>query len=151
MKLLIQSDIYKCLGVLFEARERLEEEVFFENQTASQDHLREDEAIKSSSLYSINTRLKHFSDWLLDTISMGNFDAFFPAASREHASSLVDAWNDPAIQETYKRNDEVHALPDVAYYFPDKHNHKIQNLLLFRFSTFSIVFLLGRIIIRLAE
>ncbi|XP_031497941.1 extra-large guanine nucleotide-binding protein 3-like [Nymphaea colorata] len=120
MKFLIQSDIYKYLGVLFEARERFEEEFFFENQTASQDHLGGDEAIKISSLYSLNTRLKHFSDWLLDTISTGNFDAFFPAASREHASSLVDAWNDPAIQETYKRKDEVHALPDVANYFLDK-------------------------------
>lgn len=39
LKFLIQSNIYKYLGILFEARERFEEEVFSKNQIASLDHL----------------------------------------------------------------------------------------------------------------
>ncbi|KAK8953338.1 hypothetical protein KSP40_PGU007128 [Platanthera guangdongensis] len=120
IKLLIQTNIYRYLGILLEGREQFEEEYLAER--------RKHQSYLSSSLdepdsltpYSISPRLEAFGDWILTAIASGNLEAIFPAAAREYAPLVEELWHTSAIQVTYKRRTELQSLPNVACYFLDR-------------------------------
>ena len=83
------------------------------------------EETEETTIYSIGPRLKSFEDWLIKVMTSGNLEVMFPAATREYAQYVEDLWNDPAIQATYNRRNELEMLPRVATYFLNRVDHKL--------------------------
>ncbi|KAK7341539.1 hypothetical protein VNO80_24472 [Phaseolus coccineus] len=123
IKLVIQRNLYRYLGIILEAREFFEESLF---EKSNEQHVGESTSsgitgeIIDSTTYSISPRLRTFSDWLLKYMMSGNLDAIFPAAAREYAPLVEELWRDAAIQATYKRRNEIKNLPKSASYFLER-------------------------------
>ncbi|KAL3512491.1 hypothetical protein ACH5RR_025208 [Cinchona calisaya] len=123
IKLMIQRNIFRFLSVVLEGREYFEDEAFLEGSAHGPSTEMSSQGLldgQKQSVYSIKQRFRSFSDWLLDVVAIGDLDTFFPAAAREYAPIANELWKDPAIQETYKRREELHCLPDVAKFFLDR-------------------------------
>ncbi|KAL4356061.1 hypothetical protein AHAS_Ahas09G0049000 [Arachis hypogaea] len=121
IKLTIQTNVYSYIGLLLEGRERFEEESLW-NMKKRQSDVLDSTGVSSNNktIYSIGTRLKAFSDWLLRTMASGKLDAIFPAATREYAPLIEEMWSSAAIKATYKRRREIEMLPSVASYFLER-------------------------------
>nr|KYP65364.1 Guanine nucleotide-binding protein alpha-1 subunit [Cajanus cajan] len=123
IKLTIQTNVYAYLGILLEGRERFEEESLGslkKSQSSMLDSTETSLKFGDKTIYSIGTRLKAFSDWLLKTMVSGKLDAIFPAATREYAPLIEELWDDAAIKATYERRNEIELLPSVASYFLER-------------------------------
>ncbi|KAK9136439.1 hypothetical protein Syun_015769 [Stephania yunnanensis] len=124
IKLVIQSNVYRYLGMLLEGREHFEEEIL--NKTRNEKLL--DQSVDTGPsdeghdkhIYSIGPRLKAFSDWLLKVMLSGNLETIFPAATREYAPLVEELWKDSAIQATFSRRSELKMLPSIASYFLER-------------------------------
>ncbi|XP_060168322.1 extra-large guanine nucleotide-binding protein 1-like [Lycium barbarum] len=118
----IQRNLYRYIAILLEGRERFEEEYRVEMRKKRLDEPGPSvlpDLIEEENVYSINPRLKNFSDWLLQAMMLGNLEAIFPAATREYAAVVEELWKHTAFQATYQRRNELEMLPRVANYFLD--------------------------------
>ncbi|KAI4325504.1 hypothetical protein MLD38_030895 [Melastoma candidum] len=116
-KITIQANVYGYLGELLEGRERFEDEALSSMKKRTPDVAGKD---YKKTMYSISPRLKDFADWLIKAMVLGNLEDIFPAATREYAPLVEELWNDAAIQATYKRRNELVALPSIASYFLER-------------------------------
>ncbi|KAL9414971.1 hypothetical protein AB3S75_043275 [Citrus x aurantiifolia] len=121
IKFMIQSNLYFYIGILLEGRERFEaESLFGKGKRQVIDEPGPSGQIDDKMMYSISTRLKSFSDWLLKVMASGNLEAIFPAATREYAPFIEELWRDAGFQATYNRRNELDMLPRHATYFLER-------------------------------
>ncbi|PIN16773.1 G-protein alpha subunit (small G protein superfamily) [Handroanthus impetiginosus] len=123
LKIMIQRNLYRYIGILLEARERFKEDHAIElrrryiNEPGPSDI---SNLVDENNIYSFSPRLEHFSSWLLQLMISGNLEAIFPAATRENSPLVEELWKDKGFQAIYKRRNELHTLPKVANYFLDR-------------------------------
>ncbi|KAK3412473.1 hypothetical protein EUGRSUZ_I01221 [Eucalyptus grandis] len=124
IKLMIQSNLYYYMGTLLKGRERFQKETLkgkgkslLIDQPSSLETMYPEE---TKLTYSIGSRLKGFSDWLLKVIASGNLEVIVLPASREYSPLIEELWKDEAIQATYNRRNELEKLPRVATYFLER-------------------------------
>ncbi|KAL6963924.1 hypothetical protein U1Q18_034931 [Sarracenia purpurea var. burkii] len=123
IKLGIQTSLYGYLGILFEGRERFEEECLSEIRKRESNQPGPSGScgrVAEKNIYSISPRLKVFSDWLLQVMKSDNLEVFISSAACEYAPLVEELWEDGAFQATYNRRNELHKLPRVANYFLDR-------------------------------
>ncbi|KAL3515225.1 hypothetical protein ACH5RR_022127 [Cinchona calisaya] len=123
IKYMIQTNLYRYIGILLEGREQFEEDCLLElrrqylSQPGPSAYAQQ---IGEKNAYSLSQKLKAFSDWLLQVMMSGNLEAIFPAATREYAPLVEDLLKDKGFQATYSRRNELLLLPRVANYFLDR-------------------------------
>ncbi|CAL1389313.1 unnamed protein product [Linum trigynum] len=120
IKSIIQSNLYRYIGVLLEGRERFEEECLAQMREHPIGESSSSGQTDTKTIYSIGQRLKSFSDWLLKVMITGNLETIFPASTREYGPFVEELWKDAAIQATYNRRDELPSLPRNATYFLER-------------------------------
>ncbi|KAJ0077280.1 hypothetical protein Patl1_36284 [Pistacia atlantica] len=121
IKVMIQSNLYRYIGIVLEGRERFEEECMIERRKKLViDQPGPSGQMDEKTLYSISPKLKAFSDWLLKVIASDNLEVIFPAATREYAPFVEELSKDAAFQATYLRRNELDLLPSVATYFLER-------------------------------
>ncbi|XP_071736777.1 extra-large guanine nucleotide-binding protein 1-like [Rutidosis leptorrhynchoides] len=120
VKSLIQCNLYYYISILLEGLRQFEEEYSVQirskqiDQPGTSGGSVENDEINP---YSLSTKLKSFSDWLLEIVTSGNLEVVFPAATREYSALVEELWKDKAFQATYARRNELRTLPVVADYF----------------------------------
>ncbi|KAE8008440.1 hypothetical protein FH972_004953 [Carpinus fangiana] len=124
IKFVIQRNLYTYLGILLEGREQFEEQSLLERRKRrvidKSGPSGDTSQIDDTTIYSVGPRVKAFSDWLLQVMVLGNLETIFPADTGEYAPFVEQLWNDPAIQATYGRRNELEMLPRAATYFLDR-------------------------------
>ncbi|XP_059434767.1 extra-large guanine nucleotide-binding protein 1-like isoform X1 [Corylus avellana] len=126
IKFVIQRNLYTYLGILLEGREQFEKQSLLERRKrrvidkSGPSATGDTSQIDDTTIYSVGPRVKAFSDWLIQAMVLGNLETIFPAATREYAPFVEQLWNDPAIQATYGRRNELEMLPRAATYFLDR-------------------------------
>lgn len=100
--------------------------------------------LKGVTEYTIEQKLKGFSDWLINIMVSSNLDVIFPEGTREYAQFVEELWSHAAIQATYSRRNELE-LPRVASYFLDKVRHCMSAYIFFsRYFELSDILLVTR-------
>ncbi|KAJ0077282.1 hypothetical protein Patl1_36288 [Pistacia atlantica] len=121
IKGMIQSNLYRYIGIVLEGRGRFEEECMTERRKKLViDQPGPSGLMDEKTLYSICPKLKAFSDWLIKVMVSGNLEVIFPAATREYAPFVEELSKDAAFQATYLRRNELDMLPSVATYFLER-------------------------------
>ncbi|KAI3446051.1 hypothetical protein Pfo_002716 [Paulownia fortunei] len=124
IKIMIQRNLYRYIGILLEGREHFEEDHSIEIRRQNADEpgpsAGNSDQVEEKNVFSFSPRLEAFSSWLLQVMMSGNLEAIFPAATREYSPLVEELWKDKAFQAIYKRRNELHIPPRVANYFLDR-------------------------------
>ncbi|XP_057769760.1 uncharacterized protein LOC130989709 isoform X2 [Salvia miltiorrhiza] len=122
IKIMIQRNLYTCIGILLEGRQHIKEDYVIETMgqrkeaAPSVNSDQEDE----TSTFSLPSNLEAFSKWLVQMMISGNLEVIIPALVRELSPLTEQLWKNEAFQAIYRRRKKLPTLPRDATYYLDR-------------------------------
>ncbi|KAL1557137.1 non-specific serine/threonine protein kinase [Salvia divinorum] len=122
IKIMIQRNLYTCIGILVENRQRLKDN--FVSKTRGQAEERassgNSDQDDETNAFSLPPNLEAFSNWLVQIMFSGRVEVIIPALVRELAPLTEQLWKGNAFQAIYRQGKKLHMLPRDATYFLDR-------------------------------
>ncbi|KAH6791929.1 hypothetical protein C2S52_002406 [Perilla frutescens var. hirtella] len=122
IKVMIQRNMYRCIGIMLEGRQRLKEDhvIAIRRQREDTGSSRNLDRVDETITFSFSPNLETFSTWLVQSMISGKLEVIIPFLATELSPLIEQLWKDKDFQAIYRLRDKLPTLPKDATYILDR-------------------------------